>query len=132
MVKYEKIVKWILGLQGIYYSLAGLWALISLESFERFVRHFHEGLPFEMHSIAAMSLILGIFFILATEDLKKNILVVGLASGIALSVFIIEVIYLPSMPWNLFWLDMTEEFIVFLVLGTYFIKNFNLEEWIKK
>ena len=53
-----------------------------------------------MHSIAAISVVLGLYFIYSVKEkdwYKKNLNVLYLVVGIALSVVIIELIYLPSM-----------------------------------
>ena len=114
-----KLGRYVIGFQGFYYFLTGIWALISLSSFEKIVGHFHEGSAFEMHTIAAMSVVLGLFFIYSIKEndwYKKNFNVVYLVIGIALSVIVIELIYLPSMGWNLFWLDLIEEIIIVILL----------------
>jgi len=115
----KRLISWLLGLHGAYYALTGLWALIDLDGFNRFVGHPHPGGAFEMHSIAAMAVALGIVFILAARNVDKNLLVVLCAGLVALSVVTIELVYLPSMGWNLFWLDLVEEIVVTIVFLWY-------------
>ena len=118
-IKKSTLGRYVIGLQGFYYLVTGLWALISIESFNSFVGHAHEGLPFEMHSIAAMSVVLGLYFIYSVRRpnwFKTNKDVVYLVVGIALAVVIIELVYLPAMGWNLFWLDLIEEIIIAALL----------------
>jgi len=117
--KFSKFVQIILGLHALYYIFTGMWALVSIDSFNAVVGHFHEGLPFEMHSIALMSMVLGFAFLYAAYHLKKEKTLVFLALGIALAVIAVEIAYLPRMGWNLFWLDMIEEIIVSAILGFY-------------
>ena len=122
-MRFQKIVSWILALHGAYYALTGVWALISLESFNRVVGYVHIGNAFEMHSIAAMAIALGIVFMIAAKDIKHNKLIVLTASLVALSVVIIEIIYLPGMGWNLFWLDLIEEIAVAGIFGYYYLST---------
>ncbi len=114
-----KLGRYVIGFQGFYYLIAGLWALISIESFNYIIGHIHENSFFEMHSIAAMSVVLGIYFIYSVKEkdwYKKNLNVSYLVIGIALAIIIVELIYLPSMGWNLFWLDLIEEFLIVISL----------------
>lgn len=120
-----KLGRYLIGFQGFYYLFTGIWALISIESFNYIVGHTHDNSFFEMHTIAAMSVVLGLFFIYSIKEknwYKKNLNVAYLVMGITLSVIIIELIYLPSMGWNLFWLDLIEEFLIFILL-IFVIKN---------
>ena len=57
----KKVLKFVLVFQGLYFSLTGIWAIVSLESFSRITRHVSED-AFEMHSIAALAVVLGLFF----------------------------------------------------------------------
>ena len=110
-----RLLKFILIFQGLYYSLTGLWAIVSLDSFSRITEH--RGEPFEMHSIAGMALVIGLFFIWSAfkEELRRP---VGfLALGLVLAISIPELVYLPKIgnP-TLFWVDFAEETIVGLFL----------------
>jgi len=118
MKKYD-FARYLIGFQGFYYFITGLWAIISIDHFNKIVGHAHEGLPFEMHSIAAMSVVLGLYFIYAVRKkdwFKKNKDVLYLVAGIALSVVVVELIYLPKMGWSLFWLDLVEEIAIVAAL----------------
>ena len=110
-----KLLKFILIFQGLYYSLTGLWVIVSLDSFSRITEH--HGEPFEMHSIAGMALIIGLFFIYSAgkEELRRP---AGfLALGFVLAIIIPELIYLPKIGNPpLFWVDFVEESIVGLIL----------------
>ena len=119
MVNKFKLGRYVIGFQGFYYLITGLWALLFLSNFERVVGHMHEGLPFEMHSIAAMSVVLGVYFIYSVRSrnwFKNNISIAYLVMGIALSVILVELFYLPKMGWNLFWVDLIEEILITLLL----------------
>ncbi len=111
-----KLLKFVLIFQGLYYSLTGLWAIVSLESFSRFTDH--HGEPFEMHGIAAMALVSGIFLIYGAlkEELLRAVGFLGL--GFALAVMIPELFYLPQIgnPF-LFWADFALEGIVGILLA---------------
>src|SRR3990170_1675129 len=107
----RKVLRWVLGWQGAYYILVGLWAIIDLGSFSGVTNH--HGEPFEMHSIAAMALVLGGAFLYAARRPEENRPLVVLALATALGVVLPEAYYLPRMEeWNLFWLDLGEETIV--------------------
>jgi hypothetical protein len=111
-----KLLPWVLGVQGAYYALTGLWALVSLESFSRVTGH--AGDPFEMHSIAAMALVLGLFFVWSARHAALRRPVGALALGIAVAVLVPELIYLPRIGNPvLFWVDFAEETVVALVLA---------------
>lgn len=119
MIDKYKFGKYVIGFQGIYYLITGLWALVSIDFFNRVIGHAHEGLAFEMHSIAAMSVVLGLFFIYSVRKddwFKSNKEIIYLVIGIALAVVVIELIYLPKMGWNLFWLDLIEEILIIISL----------------
>lgn len=112
-----KLLKFVLIFQGLYYSLTGLWAIVSLDSFSKITEHQHHGEPFEMHSIAGMVLVIGLFLIWAAfkEELRKP---AGfLALGLVLTILVPELIYLPKIgnP-TLFWFDFAEESIIGIVL----------------
>lgn len=110
------MLKYLLTFQGLYYALTGLWAIVSLESFSRITRH--SGDPFEMHSIAAMALIIGLFFLWSSR--KEELLrpVGYLALGFVLAVMIPELIYLPKIGNPiLFWVDFAEEGIIGILLA---------------
>lgn len=110
-----KLLKFILIFQGLYYSITGLWAIISLDSFSKVTQH--HGEAFEMHSIAGMAFVVGLFFIWSAfrEELRRpaGFLVLGLV----LAILIPELIYLPKIgnP-TLFWVDFAEESAIGLLL----------------
>lgn len=113
-----KLLKFVLIFQGLYYALTGLWAIVSLESFSRLTEHDHHGEPFEMHSIAAMALVSGIFLIYGglKEELRRAGGFLGL--GFAFAVMIPELIYLPQIgnPF-LFWVDFAIEAVAGILLA---------------
>lgn len=109
------VLKSVLLFQGLYYSLTGLWAIVDLDNFSRATNHF--GDAFEMHSIAALAMVLGLFFIWGSlkEELRKP---AGfLLVGSALAVVIPEAVYLPRMhdSVTLFWVDFVEEIVIILL-----------------
>lgn len=114
--KKTKILKMTLIFQGFYYFSTGLWAIVSLDSFSRITEHYGE--PFEMYSIAAMALVIGLFLLWSAfkEGLRRpaGFLVLGLV----LAIMIPELIYLPKMGNPvLFWLDFVEEGIIGLLVA---------------
>lgn len=100
----EKLLKTVLWVQGLYYGLTGLWAIMSLDSFSKITRHY--GDPFEMHSIAALAVVLGMAFIWGA--LRRNHLVFGSA----LAVIIPEAVYFSEIKNTLFLWDLWEEIMV--------------------
>lgn len=121
----NRILKFVLVFQGFYYAITGLWAIVSLESFSRITRHF--GDPFEMHSISAMSFIIGLFFLWSSrkEELLRS---AGyLALGFVLAVMIPELIYLPQIgnP-TLFWADFALEGIIGILLLITLLKKHDI------
>ena len=119
MIGKAKLGKYVIGFQGFYYFITGLWASISLESFNAVVGHTHPGPGFEMHSIAAMSVVLGLYYlhIVRKPDwFKTNRDIAYLVIGVALAVVLVELVYLPGMGFNLFWFDMVEEAIIAILL----------------
>lgn len=110
-----KLLRFVLIFQGLYYALTGLWAIVSLDSFSRLTEH--HGEPFEMHSIAAMAFVTGLFFIWASRKTEIIRAAGFLALGFALAIMIPELIYLPKIGNPiLFWVDFTEESAVALLL----------------
>ena len=107
----NKILKFVLIFQGLYYSITGLWAIVSLDSFSRITKHY--GDAFEMHSIAALALVIGLFFIWSSTKESLQRPAGFLALGSAVAIIIPELIYLPRIDNPiLFWLDFAEEIIV--------------------
>lgn len=116
------LLKYILAIQGLYYSLTGLWAIVSLESFLRLTGH--SGDPFDMHSIAAMSFIIGLFFLWSSRNEELLRPAGFLALGFVLAVIIPELIYLPRLGNPpLFWLDFAEETIVGILIAISLLKK---------
>ena len=112
-----KILKFVLIFQGLYYSITGFWVIVSLDSFSRITKH--HGEPFEMHSMAALVLVLGLFFIWSAlkENLQRSVGFLVLGSAIA--IIIPELMYLPQMGNHiLFWADFIEESIVAILLAS--------------
>lgn len=112
----NKILKFVLIFQGLYYSIVGLWVIVSLDSFSRITNHY--GDAFDTHAFAALVLVLGLFFIYSAtkENLQRPI---GfLALGIAIAIIIPEIIYLPQIGNPiLFWLDFVEELLIVGILS---------------
>lgn len=124
----NKLLKSVLIFQGFYYSLTALWAIFALDHFARVTGLHPESLNtvgrFEMYSIAGMSLVLGIFFIFASRQRKLLWPVAWLVLGIALSVAVVELIFLPQIGNPpLFWLDFAEESIIGLLLIISFLSS---------
>lgn len=119
MINKFKLGGYVIGFQGFYYIITGLWALISIESFNQIVSHAHEGPAFEMHSIAAMAIVLGLYYLYSIRDknwfkTKKDI--IYLVIGINLAIILIELIYFSTIRGTLFLLDLIEEIIITILL----------------
>lgn len=119
----QKLLKFILIFQGLYYALTGLWAIVSLDSFSRLTAH--HGEPFEMHSIAAMALVLGLFLIYGALKDELHKAAGYLALGFVLAVMIPELIYLPQIGNPiLFWADFALEGVIGVLIAiALFTKN---------
>jgi len=117
-----KILKFTLIFQGLYYFLTGLWAIVNIDSFSRITGHYGE--PFEMHSIAAMAFVIGLFLLWSAfkEELRRpaGFLIIGFVFAIMIP----ELIYLPKMGNPiLFWIDFVEEGTIgLLVMASLFRK----------
>ena len=122
-----KLGRYVIAFQGFYYILTGLWALISLESFNVIVGHVHENNAFEMHSIAAMAVVLGLYYtysVMEKDWFKNNFNIVYLVIGINLSIILVELFYFNTIKPTLFLLDFAEE-IVITILLIFAIKRIN-------
>lgn len=110
------MLKLVLSFQGLYYVITGLWAMISLDSFSRVTEHY--GDPFEMHSIAAMAFVIGVFFLWSAFKAWLRRPVGLLALGFVLAIMIPELIYLPKLGNPpLFWVDFALEGVIGVLLG---------------
>ncbi len=119
MKNKSKFGKYVVGFQGLYYIVTGLWALISIESFNKIISHAHEGPAFEMHSIAAMALVLGLYYIYSVKDknwFKTRKDIIYLVIGINLSIILVELIYFSAITGTLFLFDLIEEIIITILL----------------
>lgn len=122
------MIRILLLVQGLYYIATALWALFALEHFARNTGlHFgpmDDVDRFEMISIAAMALVLGIFLIYG--GLKSNLRKIFslLAIGLAAAIIIPEVIFLPRIGNPvLFWLDFLEELGIATLLGAALLRG---------
>lgn len=109
----ENLLKTILWAQGLYYGLTGLWAIISLDSFSKITQHY--GDPFEMHSIAALAVVLGMAFIWGALQRNHLVFVGWLVFGSALAVIIPEAVYFSEIKNTLFLWGLCEEITVAMV-----------------
>lgn len=116
----EKILKYILVWQGFYYGLTGIWAIVSLESFSLITRHpVHDA--FDMHSIAALAVVLGIMFVWGAYDVRYRFFAAVLALLSAVAIVIPELVYFSEIKGTLFVPDLFEEILiaVLLAIGLY-------------
>lgn len=105
--KRSSLLTLLLYWQGIYYGVTGIWALVALGSFSRLTGD--SGDPFDMRSISALALVLGIAFIRGAM-LEKYLVFAGwLLLGSALAVIIPELIYFDEIWGTLFLADLLEE-----------------------
>lgn len=110
------MLRLVLVFQGAYYALTGLWAIVSLESFSRVTGH--SGGSFEMHSIAAMAVVVGAFLIRGALNDASRRAAGFLGLGLVLAVMIPEWVYLPKIDNPpLFWLDFALEGVIGLLVG---------------
>ncbi len=113
----RRLLKLLLLWQGFYYCVTGIWALVALGSFSRLTGD--SGDPFDMRSIAALALVLGIAFIRGAM-LEKHLVFVGwLLLGSALAVILPELVYFPEIWGTLFVADLLEE--VCIAIATVFV-----------
>lgn len=117
----QKILKFALIFQGLYWGFAGLWAVISVDHFSLVTGLHAEPLDvtgrFEMISIAMLSIVLSLFFLWGAFNKKLLKPAALLAVGTAIAVIIPEAIYLPQMQGvTLFWLDFAEEIVIAVVI----------------
>lgn len=99
----------VLWLQGLYYGLTGIWAAVSLESFFR-VSGLYSG-PFEAHAIAALSILLGLAFIVGANQPRYRRFAGWLLLGAAVAVIVPELAYFGHIRDTLTVLDIPEEII---------------------
>ena len=113
----DKIFKLVLWVQGLYYGLTGLWAIVALDHFSRVTGHY--GDAFEMYSIAALAIVLGIAFIAGAVYEKYRTFAGWLVLGSAVAVIIPELVYFEEIRGTLFAYDLIEETIIaiFAVMG---------------
>lgn len=104
------MLKIILLAQGLYYGLTGIWAIVALDNFSQVTGHY--GDPFEMHSIAALAVVLGVAFIFGALYDKYRIFAGWLVLGSALAVIVPELVYLSEIKNTLFLWDLFEEILV--------------------
>ena len=115
------LLKLLLLLQGFYYGLTGLWALIALDHFMTFTRH--KGDAFDMMSIAALAFVVGLVFIAASRRPADNALVVWLLFGSAAAVVVPELLFLAEIIDTLFFYDLFEEAGVALLTFPFLLKS---------
>jgi hypothetical protein len=113
-----KALTYLIRFQGFYYLITGIWATFFLSNFQKVTMHTHYNLDFGMHVLAgALIIVLGLFYIYSVKNknwFKKSKDITYLVMGITLSIVIVELMYLPSLSWNLFWMDLVEELIIFI------------------
>ena len=110
----QKLLKYALIWQGLYYGLTGLWAIVSLKSFSQITGH--HGDPFEMYSIAGLAVVLGIAFLWGAYREEQRIFAAVLALLSAIAVIIPETVFFSEIRGTLFVPDLVEEIIVAILL----------------
>lgn len=97
--------------QGFYYATTGLWAIVSIQTFSAVTQH--QGDYFLKHTNALLFLMLGIFFLAASQKKDRQKVALFILAGTSFGVALIDFIYLPHIGNPLpFRLDMFEESIV--------------------
>jgi len=124
-----KILKIALIIQGFYWGLTGLWAVISVDHFSMVTGLHKEALDvterFEMVSIATLAIVLALFFLWGAFNATLLRPAALLAAGTAIAVIIPEAIFLPQMEGIfLFWLDFVEEIVIAVVILSALFLNF--------
>ena len=81
----------------------------------------HYNLDFGMHILTGvLFIVLGLFYIFSVRNsnwFKTSKDIIYLVIGIALSIVLVELIYLPSLGWNLLWIDLIEELTILISIG---------------
>lgn len=106
-------MRYLLFLQGIYYFLTALWAIISIESFSKFTQY--QGDFFLKHTNGVLFLILGMLFFY--NALRRIIIkqTAMFALSVALGVMAVEANYLSKIGNPLpFWIDFLIEGLIVL------------------
>lgn len=114
------MLRLLLLLQGMYYGLSGLWAILLPNNFIAVTGH-GEFLDLDMASIAALAFVIGIIFLKASVSPGEHPLTVWLLFGSALAVVLPELFFLPEIKNSLFFYDIFEEAAVAILAAPYFL-----------
>jgi len=103
MTQTERLLRYILSMQGMLYLATSLWGLIGTHSFILQTNPLAD--PFETRRFAALGLIVAIFFLAGVwrKDLLRPAAFLGLGSSIA--ILLVELFELPEIGWSLLWID---------------------------
>lgn len=104
MTQTERLLRYILGMQGMLYLATNLWGLIGTHSFILQTNPLAD--IFETRRFAALGFVISIFFLAGVwrKDLLKPAAFLGLGSSLA--VLLVELFHLPSLGWSLLWIDL--------------------------
>lgn len=103
---------YVIGLQGLYYAITGLWPVISSDSFEQVTGP--KNSLFLLTVTGLMIAIIGAALLLSfSKDKTREILFLALATPLAF--IIIEVIFRASIRW-VYFIDFAIEIIVFMLV----------------
>ena len=116
----NRVLRVLLLWQGLYYGVTGIWALVALDSFSQVTGD--HGDAFDMHSIAALAVVLGIAFIRGAMGGKHLVFAGWLLLGSAMAVIVPELIYFSEIKGTLFLVDLLEEVSV-AVIATFALRN---------
>ncbi len=109
----RNLLRLLLCWQGLYYGVTGIWALADLAGFSRATKNTGDAL--DMHSIAALALVLGIAFIWGALREKQTLFAGWLLVGSCVAVLLPEAVHFSDVRGTLFFLDFVEEIAVALV-----------------
>lgn len=104
------VLKLLLLWQALYYGVTGVWALAALDNFSRVTKDHGDAL--EMHSIAALAVVLAIAFVRGAIQEQYLTFAAWLLFTAALAVIIPELAHFSDIKCSLFFADLLEEIAV--------------------
>lgn len=113
MKKAFSLLDWVLGIQGSYYVLTGIWPFMHLSSFEAVTGPKNN--IFLLHMVSALIIVIGIALLLSIRQ-EKTRSIIFLATGSPLAFMVIEIIYRAQIHW-VYFLDFAVEVILLAAIG---------------
>ncbi len=91
----DRLRRWVLLAQGVYYVLTGLWPLLDFHSFARFVAL--DVIPFQAQAFAAVIIVIGASLIEAARREPPGPYPTMLGAAVAGAIAIVSLFWLPRM-----------------------------------